>query len=251
MAAFGDATATAPCKWAQRTETLYLTINVADVTDEKIDVTETSLSFSGKSNGTSYSVAFDFFKPIELEGSIWKVLPNSIQMKLVKKDQEDEFWTRLTNDKLKEKSFASIDWDKYVDEDEQDGDFDESNLAGGQGMGGPGGMGGMPGMGGPGGMDMASMMQGMGGMGGMPGGGAPGGPGGAGGMDMAAMQQMMAQMGGGAPGADGGAGGMDPAALQAMMAQMGGAGGMPGMGGDDDEADSDDDEESMPDLESA
>ncbi len=71
-------------------------------------------------------------------------------MKLEKKEKDEEFWARLTTDKVKEKSFVTIDWDRYVDEDEQDGDFDDSNLAGGQQMGMPG-MGGMPsGMGGAG-----------------------------------------------------------------------------------------------------
>eukprot|EP00605_Chrysophyceae_sp_TOSAG23-4_P001933 GSChrysophyteH1.ASY1.ANO1.2138.1 assembled CDS len=177
MAAFGDVkSSTAPCKWAQRTDTLYLTISLADVTDESIDVTEKSFQFSGKSNGLTYEVKFDFFKEIDVKDSIWKVLPNSVQMKLTKKEKDEEFWPRLTTDKIKEKNTVTIDWDRYVDEDEQDGDFDDSNLAGGQGMPGMGGMGGMPGMGGMGG--------------------------GAGGMDPAALQAMMAQMGGG------GAGGM-------------------------------------------
>ncbi len=210
MAAFGDSK-TAPCKWAQRTDTLYLTISLADVTEESINVTEKSFEFTGKSNGMTYSAKFDFFKEINVEDSIWKVLPNSVQMKLEKKEKDEEFWARLTTDKVKEKSFVTIDWDRYVDEDEQDGDFDDSNLAGGQQMG-------MPGMGGMGGMP------GMGGMGGMPG---MGGEGGAGGMDPAALQAMMAQMGGGA----------------------GGMGGMPDFGGMGDDADSDDDNEEMPDLE--
>ena len=134
---------TAPVKWAQRTESLYVTISLPDVTEEKFDINEKSLTFTGKSQGKEWECKFEFFKEIELEGSVWNVLPNSIQMKLLKKDQEEEeFWTRLTNDKIKEKSFCTIDWDRYVDEDEQDGDFDDANLQGGQGMGG---MGGMPG----------------------------------------------------------------------------------------------------------
>lgn len=80
-----------------------------------------------------YTCTFDFFAPIKLEGSVWNTLPNSVQMKLVKEDAEAEFWPRLTTDKVKEKSFVTIDWDKYVDEDEQDGaDIDDSALAGGE-----------------------------------------------------------------------------------------------------------------------
>ena len=91
-------------------------------------------------------------------------------MLIKKEDEETDFWPRLLKDKVKEKNGVKIDWDKYVDEDEEEEAFDAQQGA--QGMGGGGG-----------GMD-PSMMGGMGG---------PGGPGGgAGGMDMAAMQQMMA-----------------------------------------------------------
>jgi prostaglandin-E synthase len=88
-------------------------------------------------------------------------------MLIVKEEAEDddaEFWPRLLKDKLLEKNQVKIDWDRYVDEDdeEEEGGFDMSNLEGGMGMGGmPPGMGGMPGMGGPGGpggMDMASLV---------------------------------------------------------------------------------------------
>ena len=36
---------TAPVKWAQRKDSLYITIGLPDVKDHKIDVTEKSLSF--------------------------------------------------------------------------------------------------------------------------------------------------------------------------------------------------------------
>jgi HSP20 family molecular chaperone IbpA len=50
MAAFNE-TKTAPCKWAQRTDTLYVTIAVPDVKSEDLQVTEKSITFKGKSNG--------------------------------------------------------------------------------------------------------------------------------------------------------------------------------------------------------
>ncbi|CAM9514934.1 unnamed protein product, partial [Ascophyllum nodosum] len=147
--------------------------------------------------------------------STWKVLPRSIQMHIVKEMGDDVFWERLLQDKSMEKTNVKIDWNKFVDEDEDEvgaEGFDMSALDGGSGFGGggmpPGGMGGMPGMG------MGGMMGGRGGGGG---GGMPAG-----------MEEMMAKMK---------AGGMP-----------GGLGGMGGMGGDDDEPDSDDDE-GLPDLE--
>ena len=70
------------------------------------------------------------------------------------KDDQDEFWPRLLEDKALEKNQVKIDWDRYVDEDEEEEGFDTSNLDGGMGMGGPPGMGGMP----PG-MDMEALMK--------------------------------------------------------------------------------------------
>lgn len=61
-------------------------------------------------------------------------------MKLNKKEAGDEFWVRLLKDKLLEKTNVTIDWDRYVDEDDDSGNFDASNLEGGNDFGG--GMGG-------------------------------------------------------------------------------------------------------------
>lgn len=53
-------------------------------------------------------------------------------MKLNKKNSEEEFWPRLLIDKALEKTNVSIDWNKYVDEDEADGnDFNVDDLNGG------------------------------------------------------------------------------------------------------------------------
>lgn len=123
--------------------------------------------YSGTSSGQQYQVELVLFKDIDTEGSIMKVLPMNVQMKLNKKDKEDEFWPRLLADKLLEKTNVKVDWDRYVDEDEETEGFDTRDLDGGYNLGGMGG--GMPGMGGMGGMP------GMGGMGGMPGMGGMGG----------------------------------------------------------------------------
>jgi hypothetical protein len=209
----------APVKWAQRKESLYLTINLPDVQGEEIQLTPTTLTFHGTSQGNEYHLDFEFFDEVDSEGSKWTVLDRSIQMNIMKKDQDrDEHWPRLLKDKALEKTNVTIDWDKFVDEDEDDEEnkFDMSAFGNG-GMDFGGGMGGMPGMGGMGGMPgMGGMggMPGMGGMGGMPGMGGMGGMGGLGGM----------------PGMEG-MEGMDMNALLSSMGGMGGLGGMGGMGG--------------------
>lgn len=69
----------------------------------------------------------------------------NIQFVLRKKELKEEFWPRLLKDS-KKVHFLKTDFDKWVDEDEQN-EAPEEDLSGGMG-----GMGGMPGMGGAGGM---------------------------------------------------------------------------------------------------
>ena len=122
----------------------------------------------------------EFFAAIVKADSKFNTKGRNPIITLAKADQEAEYWPRLTKDKVKN-SRLTVDWNKWVDEDEADeapevgGDFDPSmmNAFGGGGMPGMPGMGGMgggmpgmPGMGGMGGMDMAEMMKQMGGMGG-------------------------------------------------------------------------------------
>ena len=44
-------------------------------------------------------------------------------MKLNKKEASDEFWIRLLKDKLLEKTNVTVDWDRYVDEDDDGTNF--------------------------------------------------------------------------------------------------------------------------------
>lgn len=50
----------APVKWAQRKDSLYVTISLPDVTDQKIDLTSNKLTFVGTSGGKSYSLNLEF-----------------------------------------------------------------------------------------------------------------------------------------------------------------------------------------------
>lgn len=197
-----------------------LTINVPNLAAPpatKFDLTSTGFTFHAKVGDSSkgietkeYDFKLDFYAEVDVENSKQHTTSKCLYVVLRKKELAEEYWPRLTKDKVRLHN-VKTDFDKWVDEDEQDGN-DAEDLAG---MGGMGGMGG-----GMGGMDPAMM-----------------GMGGAGGMDPS-------MMGMGGAGGMGGMGGMD---LQKMMAQMG-AGGMGGMGGmpdfgaeDDDDEDGDDD----------
>lgn len=185
---------------------IFLTVNVTDPTELKIDLKEDSLNLETDSDykgskSTHYELHIDFFKPIDVENSKYFTSSgNHILFVLRKKEAQEEFWPRLTKEKLKLR-YIKTDFDKWVDEDEQDEQEEDPAAApggmpfGAGGPGGPGGAGGMP--------DMSALMGGAGGAGGMP--------------DLSALM-------GGAGGA-GGAGGMPD--LSALMGGAGGAGGMP------------------------
>ncbi|KAL5347225.1 p23 chaperone protein wos2 [Pseudogymnoascus australis] len=187
--------------WAQRSNAtepeknyIYLTISVPDCKPEdlKLDLKPTGLTFSGKSDSLkkSYHVELELFAEIDVENSKINHTSKNVELVLRKKEAKEEFWPRLLKDS-KKVHYLKTDFDKWVDEDEQE-EAPEEDLGGMGGMP-PGGMGGMGGMGGGaggmGGMDMASMMSGMGGGGGDFGGidfsklGAMGGAGGMGDMD--------------------------------------------------------------------
>ena len=175
---------------------VYLTISAPDVPKDaiKIDLQPDSLTFSGHSETkkTTYHVKLDFYAPVDVEKSVTHHTARDVEFVLRKKDKQAEYWPHLTKEK-KKLHFLKTNFDKWVDEDEQDGVADENPMAGMGGMEGMGGMGGMGGDGGLGGIgivpgvrslevepdaDTVADFSKLGGAGGFPGAGGPGGLGG-------------------------------------------------------------------------
>ena len=196
-------------KWAQRSNEkdeeknyLLLTIGITDCSEPELkieptyfELTANSKAHVGEEVAHQYKLHIDFFKEIIPDKTLHKVANGQHYfLKIYKKDLGLEYWPRLTKEKVKYQ-YIKTDFDKWVDEDEQDeldADNNEMDFSGagmGAGMGGAG-------MGGAGGnFDMSQLMAGMGGAGA---GGAPGGPGGN--FDIS---KLMAGMGGAAGGPDG------------------------------------------------
>ncbi|KAG6045024.1 hypothetical protein E4U17_003545 [Claviceps sp. LM77 group G4] len=155
--------------WAQRSSTsdaamnfIYLTINVPDVPKEglQLDLKPTGLTFTGTS-GTlkrKYHVELDFFAEIDPKESKISHTAKNIEIKIQKKELKEEYWPRLLKES-KKLHFLKTDFDKWVDEDEQN-EAPEDDFSQFGGMGGAGGpaMGGMGGMGGDfGGIDFSKL----------------------------------------------------------------------------------------------
>ncbi|TPX36524.1 hypothetical protein SmJEL517_g01188 [Synchytrium microbalum] len=158
--------------WAQRANEIYITINLADVTDPNIKLTPEALHFDGISHNQRYKVDLEFFKDVDPETSKRNITARSLVFVITKKEQDVEWWPRLLKKSGKTPHYIKTDFSKWRDEDDEEAeggaggeggnpfDMDFSQFSN-MGMGG-GGMGGMPGMGG-----MGGMMGGMPGMGGM------------------------------------------------------------------------------------
>ncbi|KAF7306486.1 CS domain-containing protein [Mycena indigotica] len=164
--------------WAQRSsesdETkniVYLTVNLPDIVESSLqyNLEPTKISFKATSGNDKtgstkeYAFELDLFAEVVPEKSGKRLTTRSFALVLRKKEQQAEYWPRLTKEKVKN-AYIKTDFSKWVDEDEQDGevvkeddDFDMNALGGGMpgGMGLPGGDMGMPsgGMGGLGGLD--------------------------------------------------------------------------------------------------
>jgi hypothetical protein len=116
--------------WAQRSNKtdaaknfIYLTISVPDVqpSNLKLDLKPQSLTFSGHSDSLKrdYHLELEFYAEIDKEESKINHTAKNIEIVLRKKELKEEFWPRLLKD-AKKVHFLKTDFDKWVDEDEQD-----------------------------------------------------------------------------------------------------------------------------------
>ncbi|KAI0137212.1 HSP20-like chaperone [Xylariales sp. AK1849] len=146
--------------WAQRSSKtdaeknfIYLTITVPDVpaSNLKLDLKPSTLTFQGHSDTLkrTYHLELEFYDEIDPENSKISHTSRNVEIKLRKKELKEEYWPRLLKE-AKKVQFLKTNFDKWVDEDEQNEapEEDFSNF---------GGMGGMPGMGGAGGNDFGGI----------------------------------------------------------------------------------------------
>ncbi|KAJ3139390.1 hypothetical protein HK100_011665 [Physocladia obscura] len=155
--------------WAQRTDELYVTINVSDIVNPQITLTKDQLKFEGLNTaGKKFAVALDFLNPVDPEASHKNINARALVFVIAKEKKGGSYWPRLLKASAGKPHYLKTDFGKWKDEDEDD---EEDQVAGGGGGGGA-----------PGGFDM-SQFSGMGGMEGLGGLGGMGGMGDLGGMD--------------------------------------------------------------------
>ena len=99
-----------------------MTISVPDVSkdDLKLDLQPTGLRFEGSSSSLKrlYHVDLDFYDEIDPSASTTRHTSKNVELKLQKKELKLEYWPRLLKES-KKMHFLKTDFDKWVDEDEQ------------------------------------------------------------------------------------------------------------------------------------
>lgn len=163
-------TTTPEVLWAQRSSDInpeknyiHLTISAPDAPKIDVDLKSTSLSFTGQSDtkNTRYHVELELYGEIDTENSKTHHTSRGVEFVLRKKELKSEYWPRLLKES-KRVHFLKTDFDKWVDEDEQDGAAEDDPTGG---IGDMEGMGGMGGLGGEGGFDFSKLGAGAGGAG--------------------------------------------------------------------------------------
>ncbi|RWR75904.1 putative HSP90 co-chaperone [Cinnamomum micranthum f. kanehirae] len=119
-------------KWAQRSDKIYLTVELPDSKDVKLKLEpEGKFIFSATKDGVPYEVDIELFDKINAEDS--KVSIGLRHIVYVIKKDENKWWNRLLKQEGKPPVFLKVDWDKWVDEDEEEEkpgmDFDDMDFS--------------------------------------------------------------------------------------------------------------------------
>lgn len=109
--------------WAPRSDRIYVTVEVPDATEVKVALQdEGRLKVSANSHGDHYELDLELYGEISTEKSKWKVSGRSIDLNIERKES-GEFWPRLTKSNQKNRQI-SVDWSKWVDEDDEEDQYD-------------------------------------------------------------------------------------------------------------------------------
>jgi len=107
--------------WAQRSDKVMVSIQLDEVTEEKVKVDTDSLSFKGTSGGKVYEVHLEFNNCILPDESTQRKGGREYYFELKKKDP-GPFWPRLLKDSKKHQNIK-VDFSRWRDESESDDDY--------------------------------------------------------------------------------------------------------------------------------
>ncbi|KAK7391191.1 hypothetical protein VNO78_19603 [Psophocarpus tetragonolobus] len=112
-----------PVKWAQRSDEIYITVELPDAQDVKLILEPEGKFYFSATCGAEkipYEVNFDLFDKVDVQNS--KASVGSRNIFYVVRKTESIWWSRLLKQGRKPPVFLKVDWDKWVDEDEEQED---------------------------------------------------------------------------------------------------------------------------------
>ncbi|KAF8398174.1 hypothetical protein HHK36_017100 [Tetracentron sinense] len=120
-------------KWAQRSDKVFLTVELPDAKDVKLKLEpEGRFIFSAIKDSVPFEVDIELYDKVNVEESKVNIGVRSI-MYVVKK-AEKKWWGRLAKMEGKPPVFLKVDWDKWVDEEDEEEnagmDFDDMDFSG-------------------------------------------------------------------------------------------------------------------------
>ncbi|WOL09412.1 hypothetical protein Cni_G18165 [Canna indica] len=107
-------------KWAQNSDCVYITIELPDAKDVKLTLQpEGRFCFSATSGAENipYQLDFELFDKVNVDESKAAVGLRTICY-LIKK-AEKKWWSRLLKQEGKPPVYLKVDWDKWIDEDDE------------------------------------------------------------------------------------------------------------------------------------
>lgn len=104
--------------WAQNKEVVYMRVALMGAENVTVGLEEDKVKFQGEAQKTKYEFEITLHKPINKEESKYRVMGQGIEIILKKKEEEKEFWPQINlGGKL---PYVRIDWDRWVDEDDDE-----------------------------------------------------------------------------------------------------------------------------------
>ncbi|KAK2457208.1 HSP20 chaperones superfamily protein [Trifolium repens] len=117
-------------KWAQRVDKVYVTVQLPDSKNAKVDLTPDGVfTFSATAGAKDnlYELTLPLFDKVNVEESKINVGVRGIFCVVQK--AESEWWKRLLKAEGKTPHYVKVDWDKWIDEDEDaGGDLDLGGM---------------------------------------------------------------------------------------------------------------------------
>ncbi|XP_024521834.1 uncharacterized protein At3g03773 isoform X4 [Selaginella moellendorffii] len=106
--------------WAQHSERVFLTIELPDAKSPVVKIEpQGKLKFSATAGASDekYEVELELFKEINVEAS--KISTGARQIFVVIEKAEKMWWPRLIKSEGRAPPYLKVDWNKWVDEDEE------------------------------------------------------------------------------------------------------------------------------------